>query len=178
MVEKLSNGSETMQESSGTIKHLKYIAIHNLFVCTMAAPFSYSRTVVDFKTGDTPMHLACAGNQPEALSLMVEEANRVHLAEGDTTPVYNQRNRMGKSPVFLTNSPKIVQIFLQYDDLDARSKSGTTLLWKCAERGIVSEEIASHPTLREALGVRCFSRLPLEEGKVLQLFAKVISRQS
>ena len=124
-----------------------------------------SRSVVDFKTGDTPLHLACAGNCLEAVILMAEE--EVLLTVGGGIPVYNQRNKGGKSPAFLTHSSEILQVLLQFDDLHVENSSGTTLLWKCAERGIVTDEIMQHQSLIEALGVRCFSRLPIEEGDVL-----------
>ena len=126
-----------------------------------------SRSVVDFKTGDTPLHLACAGDCLEAVTLMAEEEKRAHLTERSGKPVYNQRNRKGRSPAFLATSPEILQVLLQFDDLDVKNSSGTTLLWKCAERGIITGEIVQHQSLREALGVRCFSSLPMEEGEIL-----------
>ena len=143
-------------------------------LCMSLNNYITSRSVVDFKTGDTPLHLACAGDCLEAVTLMTEQEMRAHLTDRSGIPVYNQRNKNGKSPAFLATSPEILQVLLQFDDLDVKNASGTTLLWKCAERGIVTGEVVQHQSLRWALGVRCFSSLPIEEGEILLPYASCV----
>ena len=70
------------------------------------------------------------------------------------------------SPVFFTSkSPKIVELFLQFDDLEVTNRQGKPLLWQCAERGLVTERVAADPKLRGQFGQKWKSRLPIEIGE-------------
>ena len=72
------------------------------------------------------------------------------------------------------SSAGIVELFLQLDDLCVIQTYGMdalsycrTLLWHCADKGIVSEDIALDVRLRHQYGKACpyMGTLPLEAGE-------------
>ena len=79
------------------------------------------------------------------------------------TPSYNLKDVEGNQPVFKTSSSRIVEMLLQFDDLEVTRGDRKPFLWGCAERGLVSETVAER--LREQIGQRFLDTLPLEEGE-------------
>ena len=80
---------------------------------------------------------------------------------------YNKAEAIGWTPVSWATSSSIVEMLLQFDDLEVQARWGTEpLLWHCAWRGIVTEKIMQNEKIRSQLGQRTQDgRLPLEEGK-------------
>ena len=128
--------------------------------------------------GSTPLHVACKKNKEEiALFLINTERDRVRQGrEGrcwqggagggrGRVPSYNMENSRGWRPVFTTSSVRIVEEFLSLDDLDVADRDGRPLLWHCAERGCVSERVATDVKLAGQFSQRWNGTLPLEKGE-------------
>ena len=82
------------------------------------------------------------------------------------TPSYNMLDEEGISPAFWTYSSKIMEMMLQFDDLEVvRRKTGETLLWRCAYMGIMTENIAMDERLRGQVAEVYGGTLPLEKGE-------------
>ena len=79
------------------------------------------------------------------------------------TPSYNMRDQWGRQPVFMTSSSRIVEMMLQFADLEVTSGKGEPLLWRCALKGWVSETVAER--LKGQIGLRWQGKLPLEIGE-------------
>ena len=82
------------------------------------------------------------------------------------TPSYNMPDEDGYSPAFWTYSSKIMEMMLQFDDLEVLSRNtGQPLLWRCAYVGIVTEKIAMDERLKGQVAEVWNDTLPLEEGE-------------
>ena len=82
------------------------------------------------------------------------------------TPSYNMQDEDGLSPAFHTFSSGIMEMLLDFDDLEVvKERDGQPLLWVCAERGMVTEKVASHERLRGQLGMMHDGTLSLEKGE-------------
>ena len=149
------------------------------FFCShqLISLFSF-RTDITASWEWTPLHYACERNKDEiALCLIKEERERVISTQEDAqpgrkrrrgqqdTPSYNMRDINGYSPVFWTSSLTILEEMLKLDDLYVTDGIGRPLLWHCAERGYVSERVASDQKLAGQYGQRWRGSLPLEEGE-------------
>ena len=123
--------------------------------------------------GWTPLHYAAKSEEIGAF-LIKEERRRSE--EGMTgTPSYNIQDKNGNSPAFISCSYKLIEMMLQFEDLQLLSGKGKTLLWRCAERNLVSEKVAWR--LRDQLGQRYVGPLPLEkafEMSHLQSFVQLV----
>ena len=75
------------------------------------------------------------------------------------------KSKYGLSPTFINNMTRIMELLLQFDDLDVTTKNGCTLLWRCAWLGIVSEKVAKDSKLRAQYGLIYGSTLPMEAGE-------------
>ena len=104
--------------------------------------------------GWNPLHHACFHDNLDEVKLLVDAGVEGHD--------YNAETPAGRSPIFYTYSSGIVEELLKFDDLEVRAKDGLPLLIWCAERGIVTERIASDRKLRGQLGERWDGSLPLE----------------
>ena len=98
-----------------------------------------------------------------------EEGGEMPDAFRDTpTPSYNMPDVNGLSPAFWTESSKIVEMMLQFDDLEVvRRNNGEPILWRCAWKGIVSEKIAMDERLRGQVAEVYDGTLPLELGECM-----------
>ena len=97
-----------------------------------------------------------------------EEGGEVPDAFRDTpTPSYNMPDDVnGSSPAFWTESSKIMEMMLQFDDLEVvKRKDGQPLLWRFARNGIVTEKIAMDERLRGQVAEEWYGTLPLEKGE-------------
>ena len=73
----------------------------------------------------TPLHYACSvEDRGEIAVFLIEEEKRRNLAEQDegirglTTPSYNMVDEDGLSPAFHTFSSRIIEMLLEFDDLE------------------------------------------------------------
>ena len=88
----------------------------------------------------------------------------MNMAEGEI-PSYNMKSKYGLCPTFINTLVRIMELLLQFDDLDVSTKNGCTLLWRCAWLGIVSEKVAKDFKLRGQYGLIYGSTLPMEAGE-------------
>ena len=69
--------------------------------------------------GKVPLHYACEHDKAEMVELLLDEEKRTRPTRPEIEiPTYNRRDHMGKTPVFGTGSSKIVELLLQFDDLE------------------------------------------------------------
>ena len=139
------------------------------------------RTEIDSPMGPMlPLHLACLkGEEDVAIALIEEEKRRaeeggsgseVSQSKGDKrerrregeVPSYNVKNHNGFSPLFCTDSARIVELLLQFDDIEATRLDGRPLLMECARFGIVTREIAGHYKVSSQFAQTHSGKLPLE----------------
>ena len=93
-----------------------------------------------------------------------EGGARVSLAA--ETPSYNMPDEDGLSPAFHTFSSRIMEMLLDFEDLEVvKERDGQPLLWVCAERGIVADKVAKDERLRGQLGLMHNGILSLEKGE-------------
>ena len=129
----------------------------------------------------TPMHAASYFNKVEILKLMLEaDLNKITIWEYFSrwlwkTSAYNTRTTVQDwSPIFYATSKEIIELMLQFrenlheqfvgkfHDLHLTYGQGVTLLWECAGRGVMSENILFH--LKDQLCTRVNGILPLENA--------------
>ena len=125
-------------------------------------------------SGLTPLHVACQQRRTSGIArfLISLERDRLNAKERREAevPSYNMRCAGGWSPVFGTSLKVLVEDLLQLDDLevtrdDLDDLDELPLLWRCAEKGIVSRRVAMDAKLRGQFGQKFWGTLPLEEGK-------------
>ena len=145
-------------------------------------------------TGVTPLHVACSWRNVEVVKFLLEEEEKTKKEQvgGRTIPSYNVEDSEGHTPLFYTRSSTIVELLLKYDDLEVSllnhpalsryfSSFSTsvsnhlTLLWHCANKGIVTETIASDERLRDQYGLRYEDKLPLEQALMGKLGSNLSS---
>ena len=67
----------------------------------------------------TPLHYACAHDRPDIVEFIVEEDMKLREVRPDLdVPSYNVKDHLGRTPVFETSSPKIVEYLLKFEDLE------------------------------------------------------------
>ena len=86
-------------------------------------------------------------------------------------PSYNMKRADGGTPVFDTLLQVMVEDLLQFDDLEVTRDDldyydELPLLWRCAEKGIVSKRVAMDAKLRGQSGQKFWGTLPIEEGEI------------
>ena len=143
-------------------------------------PGDCTRSSLD-PSGKTPLLLACYNDKTEIAQFLLEEEKR---RKGAPTPVeqhaqvgeipsYNMATTLGERPAFVgrKKSASLVESFLEFDDLHVANDAddGETILWHCANRGIVSDKIVQDERVRAQIGSRVHGKLPIEEG-VLSCF--------
>ena len=105
--------------------------------------------------------------------LIEEEKKRTKAEQEDKrgssvgeTPSYNMQDEDGLSPAFHTFSSGIMEMLLEFDDLEVvKERDGQPLLWVCAERGIVTVKVAKDERLRRQLGQIHDGTLSLKKGE-------------
>ena len=138
------------------------------------------RTEIDSQWGPMlPLHVACLKGEEEiAIALIEAERRRTDEEGGDRqnkggkrrerregeVPSYNVKNKNGFSPLFCTDSARVVELLLQFDDLEATRLDGRPLLMECARFGIVTAEIANHDKVSAQFAQTHSGKLPLEVG--------------
>ena len=147
--------------------------------CPEKLTFSRSDISGQEKRGWTPLHYAGNEKQERIAEFLLEEEKKIKAEreEGggmpdafrDTpTPSYNMLDEKGASPAFWTSSSKIMEMMLQFDDLEVvRRNESQPLLWECARRGIVTEKIAMDERLRGQVAEVYLGTLPLEQGECM-----------
>ena len=144
----------------------------------MISPLFSFRTII-YGVGDTPLHVACWKNREEiAIFLISKERERVRQEREEgrgrqggagggrgTLPSYNMKSSFGTRPVFYTDSARIVEELLTFEDLEVTNGNGKPLLWRCAEWGIVTEIVARDVKLASQYSQRYDGTLPLEKGE-------------
>ena len=61
-----------------------------------------------------------------------------------------------------------VELFLEFEDLHVTNDAdGMTILWHCANRGIVTDKIVQDERMRAQIAQRVHGKLPMEERKLL-----------
>ena len=126
----------------------------------------------------TPLHCACFrfGGREKIIEFLLDEEKKIKTEQEEgkersdmfrdlPVPSYNMRDENGYSPAFWVQSSNVLEMMLQFDDLEIKRSDDMPLLWKCARRGIVSEQIAMHERLREQIAIKHQGTLPLEIGK-------------
>ena len=82
------------------------------------------------------------------------------------SPSYNMQDKDGLSPAFHTFSSRIMEMLLDFDDLQViKERDGQPLLWVCAERGIVTGKVAKDERMRRQMGLIHDGTLCLEKGE-------------
>lgn len=136
------------------------------------------RTEIDSQLGPMlPLHVACLkGHEEIAIALIEAEGGRAEEGRDDQdkgdkrrrgegeVPSYNAKNKNGFSPLFCTDSARIVELLLQFDDLEVTRLDGRPLLAECARFGIVTEGIARHDRVSAQFAQTHSGKLPLEVG--------------
>ena len=124
------------------------------------------------------MLLACYNDKTKIAQFLLEEEkrhrrkqalNQVNFGE---LPSYNMMTSLGEMPTFVgyKKPASLMELFLEFEDLHVTNEaSGETIMWHCANRGIVSEKIAQDDRVRAQLGKRVHGKLPIEEGDLLCL---------
>ena len=105
--------------------------------------------------------------------LFEEEKKRTKAEQEDKrgssvgeTPSYNMQDEDGLSPAFHTFSSGIMEMLLDFEDLEVvKERDGQPLLWVCAERGMVTEKVARDERLRGQLGMMHDGTLSVEKGE-------------
>ena len=147
---------------------------HNLSIqCTNTTSFLLSncRSVID-SYGNTAMHKACQGgdDKAELVEFLIEEEKRRGITEKESPldeveiPSYKIKDKYGRCPAFLTFSSSVVELLLQFQDLAIIDGHGKSLLWHCAERGMVTKRILNDVRIKTQMGQRHLSTLPIEEA--------------
>ena len=128
------------------------------------------------RKGITPLHYACSMEHREDIAVfLIEEETKRNKAEKEggvrgyiaaETPSYNMPDEDGLSPAFHTFSSRIMEMLLDFEDLEVvKERDGQPLLWVCAERGIVADKVAKDERLRGQLGLMHNGILSLEKGE-------------
>ena len=70
----------------------------------------------------TPLHYACVHDRPDIVEFIVEEDIKLREVKTDLDiPTYNMKDHLGRTPVFQTSSPKIVEYLLKFEDLEVEN---------------------------------------------------------
>ena len=129
-------------------------------------------------SGLTPLHVASQKSRTSSIARFIISLERDRLNENERrvaeVPSYNMRCNDGWTPVFGTVLAMLVEDLLQFDDLevtrdDLDDLDELPLLWRCAEKGIVSRRVAMDAKLRGQFGQKFWGTLPLEEGRCILL---------
>ena len=130
----------------------------------------------------TPLHVACEWEREEIALFLIKTERDIIRKEGDkrhgrqggagehSLPTYNMQTSYGVTPVFMrTESARIVEELLTFDDLKVMRGDEMPLLWRCARNGCVSETVATDVKLAGQYMKTYNGTLPLEIGEHLHL---------
>ena len=110
------------------------------------------------------------------VEFLLNECKKIPFKEaqpGGGKKIYNLQDCHGNMPVFTTDSSKIVELMLSFDDLVKKNKEGRPLLHHCASRMTVTEKIAL--MLCDQLGLKDKEKLPLEVGQTIFLLYRIFN---
>ena len=115
--------------------------------------------------------MACqrGDGKAELLDFLIDEEKKREIKKESPlheveTPSYNIKDKYGRCPAFLTFSSSVVESLLQFQDLAVIDGHGKSLLWHCAERGMVTKIILNDVRIKTQMGRRHLSTLPIEEA--------------
>ena len=134
-------------------------------VIVIAYRFYFRRDIGGFGKS---LHYACCYDKLEIAEFLIEEDKKIREQEGGQEgqiPLYNLKDRRGRSTLFFAKSSTIVELLLKYDDIEVSRENGYSLLWHCADKGILTETIATDERLRCQYGQKYAGKLPLEQGE-------------
>ena len=123
----------------------------------------------------TPLYVATCGPGYRVARYIISLERDLINNNAGGVPSYNMDCFDGGTPTFSTESLEIVEDLLQFDDLevtrdDLDDNDELPLLWRCAEKGIVSQKVAVDAKLRGQFCLRFWGTLPLEEGERIVAF--------
>ena len=137
-------------------------------------PGACTRSSLDC-SGKTPLLLACYNDKMEIAQFLLEEEKRlqrvptckrsVHFGE---IPSYNIASTLGEMPAFVgyKKPASLVELFLEFEDLHVTNDAHETILWMCANRGIVTDKIIQDERVKAQIAQRFHGKLPIEEGEL------------
>ena len=110
---------------------------------------------------------------PEASIFGDDEDKQLEMVIGNRAG--NIKDWKGMTPIFYASSSEVIEAMMQLKDLKLEiiNPHEDPLLWKCAERGLVSRAVAE--ALLEQLGQRNRRTLPIEIGRLAGLVIKIFS---
>ena len=90
-----------------------------------------------------------------------DEDNQLEMVIGNHAG--NIKDWRSTTPIFYAGSSEVIEAMMRLGDLEVVNPHEDPLLWKCAERGLVSGAVAE--ALRGQLGLRNRRTLPIEKGR-------------
>ena len=90
-----------------------------------------------------------------------DEDNQLEMVIGNHAG--NIKDWRSTTPIFYARSSEVIEAMMRLGDLEVVNPHEDPLLWKCAERGLVSGAVAE--ALRGQLGLRNRRTLPIEKGR-------------
>ena len=142
-------------------------------------PFSSFRIdifneIFDPGAGWTPLHEACWKNKEEVVKVLLDIEretinNEQKLGErGDVQiPSYNMKSSHGKTPAFYTARGSIMEILLEFNDLEVTTSDGMPLLWRAVESRALTDAIVNDDKLADQYEQMWKDTLPLEKGDMI-----------